>query len=295
MANLVRHAEDLALLGSATSTLKTYRTAWDIFVQFLDTFGWLGQSPRVDHIILFVSYLSMREYAPSTIFSYVSGVKYVTKMAGFQFHDSFVLSKILKGCKKGGSTADLRVPITIDLLEKMCDSLISVCSNTFEATLFRAMFLTAFFGLCRVSELTVTGDRCDHTVRASSVHSTQVGYVIFLLSSKNNQGGPPQAINISPHARLCPVAALRAYLSIRPDGQEKLFAHMDGSWVTDYQFRAVMQKSLKFIQVPDRNIKSHSFRIGGATYLHGLGCSDQQIRQAGRWKEGSSCFKGYIR
>lgn len=54
----------------------------------------------------------------------------------------------------------------------------------------------------------------------------------------------------------------------------------------------MLYKSLKFLEVPTNSFKSHSFRIGGATYLYLKGVSEIQIKHMGRWS--SSAFKSYI-
>ncbi len=246
-------------------------------------------------MLCFVAYLSRLGYAASTILGYISGVKYTVKIAGFNFDDSFILAKVLKGCKKGNSSPDVRIPITIQVLKSMCSNLWAVTNNSYEAVLFRAMFSVAFFGLCRVGEIASTDGLADHTILFHNVFSMPWGYSIALLSSKNNQCGPPQYISLRPNAIVCPVVALKAYLKARPPFKGKLFIHFDGSPVSDDNFRGVLHRTLEFLGVPSHNIKSHSFRIGGATYLHSLGYSDQFVREAGRWGENSTCYKRYIR
>ncbi len=202
---------------------------------------------------------------------------------------------MLKGCKSQGSSADLRVPITIQLLQKLCNCTWAVTANKYEALLFKAMFAVAFFGLCRVSEIAITQDSPRHTVLLHNVCPTQSGFVITLLSAKNNQNGPPQYINLYPNQVVCPVLALQEYLNVRKSDSQQLFVHFGGQPVTDSNFRGVLQKCLQFLRVPSFNVKSHSFRIGGATYLHMLGYSDEVVRSAGRWGKNSTCYKKYIR
>ncbi len=295
VADLSQHVELLTLLGSAQSTIRVYERAWDKFSQFLAMYGWQSSQPNVHHVLLFVAYLSKLGHPSSTIYSYVSGIKYRTRLAGLQIHQSFILSKVLKGCKKDFSTTDVRIPISIDLLTQLCQCLWAVTNSQYEATMFAAMFTLAFFGLCRVGEITYTGKSADHTICSQNVFKTHAGYVLALMSSKNNQSGPPQYINLAPNSIICPVSALGSYLSIRPYIAGKLFVHSDGSMVTDSNFRGVLSKALQFLQIPCQNVKSHSFRIGGATYMYSLGFSDDQIRKAGRWSLNSVCFKCYIR
>jgi len=54
-----------------------------------------------------------------------------------------------------------------------------------------------------------------------------------------------------------------------------------------------MQDILHMAGYSPKSFNTHSFRIGRATDMALEGCSDQQIKLAGRWK--SYAFKDYIK
>lgn len=69
--------------------------------------------------------------------------------------------------------------------------------------------------------------------------------------------------------------------------------HKSGEEVTQFQFRAVLCKWLKFLGLQDQYIPTHSFRIGKATEAFQDGLGAQVIKKLGRWD--SDCFQLYIR
>lgn len=71
-----------------------------------------------------------------------------------------------------------------------------------------------------------------------------------------------------------------------------IFCHIDGSPLTYYQFNQVLKKSLSFFRLDVTTFKSHSFRIGAATYLYMQGAPEQEIKAKGRWH--SNAFESYI-
>lgn len=65
------------------------------------------------------------------------------------------------------------------------------------------------------------------------------------------------------------------------------------SIVSYNDFSSGLRRYLQHFNLGDLHIRSHSFRIGGATYAASLGLSDSQICSLGRWN--SDAFKRYIR
>ena len=92
---------------------------------------------------------------------------------------------------------------------------------------------------------------------------------------------------------ICPVANLLSYLEIRGFSPGPLFCYSTGKHIPRSFFVKYLNLGIKFIGLQSGLYKSHSFRIGGASYLAELGYSDAQIRERGRWD--SDSFKKYIR
>ena len=92
---------------------------------------------------------------------------------------------------------------------------------------------------------------------------------------------------------MCPVRAVQGFIAIRNPQTCILFCHADGSPVMRYQFGAVLAKCIDYLGLPKGGCRTHSFRIGAASWLAKNGISDKTIKEMGRWK--SDAFLRYIR
>ncbi|XP_071797200.1 uncharacterized protein [Asterias amurensis] len=178
------------------------------------------------------------------------------------------------------------------------DKLTSYRSSIFEAQLFRAAFLFAFFGFLRVGEFTAKSKQVVSALRHSDV-SLQVaptGRVVVLnvRFSKTDQCGRGCFITIPECSRgdfaLCPVRAAAQFLSVLRPHCSSFFSHFNGDPVTRSQFTAVLQRSLGF---GDMRFSSYSFRIGAVTSAAMSGIPEADIQAMGRWK--SNAYSRYIR
>ena len=285
------------------NTHKTYATGWKAFTQFKQQTMSTSPHGSVGEIHHFIAWLSLQGLASSTIATYVSSVGYVHKLRGLTDPTKdFVVSKLLEGARRLRPCKDSRLPISLPLLRDIISALPTICLNQFESTLFRAVFLSAFFGFMRVSEIAV-GSRqhlrdsvlCCHDVTFSQLTAKDQSVTIQLRQSKNNQRGPPQCIHLVENTDqyLCPVSALRQFSAIRPQFLGPYFCHFDGSPLTQYQFNAVLQEALAFIGLDGARITSHSFRIGAASSASQLGVANNDIQCMGRWR--SDAFLTYVR
>jgi integrase len=99
-------------------------------------------------------------------------------------------------------------------------------------------------------------------------------------------------------SRICPIAAMRAYLAIRRSSQghifpnESLFIFSDGATLRRDQLTSFLRAFLTKLGLNASLFSGHSFRIGGATALAKAGVPEHIIQRMGRWS--SDAFKGYI-
>ena len=92
---------------------------------------------------------------------------------------------------------------------------------------------------------------------------------------------------------LCPVKATMDFLRIRGTKQGPLLTHYNGSFLSRFQFNKILEMTLTLAGPEKRNVKSHSFRIGGATNAMFKGIPYHKIKEMGRWKSDEA--KDYIR
>lgn len=218
--------------------------------------------------------------------SYLAGLSYLTKVQGFQDPtDQFLVSKLLQGLKRTNHTHDSRLPITKHLLQRIITILPSVCKENYESSLFSSAFSIAFYGLLRVSELTVTPKQNHWVLLREHLHVDHINKHLHLLVkfSKTDQTGKGTTLHIqSPGDLTCPYALVTKYLSFQSITKGPLFCHFGGSPVTRYQITAVLTKAISALNIDSTAYKSHSFRIGASTELVLKGYPSDIIQTSGR-------------
>lgn len=254
--------------------------------------------PSLEDITYFVSYLSLKGLASSTAKTYLAGVGYECKITGYEdVTNHFLIRKMLEGLSRSKSAKDTRAPITLDLLKKIIYTLPTICYSVYETHLFKAAFTLAFFGLMRVSEL-VIDDKRENT---SPVNLVDVKMNILknqieltIPKSKTDQQGLGSRIIIMATCDdTCPFSCMNEYLKQRSKVNGPLFCHFSGRPLTRFQFSSVLLKALKCLHIDTMFYKTHSFRIGGATYYHNTGVGEEELKTKGRWK--SKVYTKYIR
>lgn len=288
------------------SSAASYRRTFASYKAFIHQYIGLNTSPlppNVQHLTLFIAFCYEQGFSPATISTYVSALGYIFKMGNFQdISNHFVIKKLLQGVHKSRSTRDTRLPITPDILKKLILSLEETVSSFFHRTMFRAMFLLAFHAFLRVGEITSTGAKSQHyllrkhIVLGKAANTSDTLEITF--PHYKHTVNPSSILTISKNEidqQSCPVFALTQYLSLRKHETENipLFSFMDGVPVSRTFFTQQLQLSLKWAGLSFAVYKSHSFRIGAASFCASKGFSESQIQLMGRWR--SNAFKRYIR
>ena len=179
------------------STRQNYYSVWKVFNKF---FIKLDQKPKTweERILLFAGYLAEKNKKSNTIKSYVSAIKAVLRDDGIEIEeDRFLLSAITKGVSYHNDCIHTRLPIQKGVL---C-ILVKQLSDMFETqpyleSMYKALFVTAYFGLFRVGELT----KGDHPVCAKDVHiADNKRKLMFILhtSKTHSHNHNPQIIKIN--------------------------------------------------------------------------------------------------
>lgn len=294
------------LLHSAITegSRKTYQRAWTTYVDFASEFCESHASLLpvwVNNLALFISYLSARKFASSSISTYVSALSYVRKLAHFPDPTKhFLVQKILAAHSKLYSTPDVRLPITRGVLHRLVLALNHTNSSAYQRLLFQTMFLVAFYGFFRVGELTAKGANLKPLVQIQNLHfrfkdNCVTAATILIADYKHNSSRRPFSVVLDcvTGPDFCPVNYLQRYCAMRGPTPGPLFCFADGSPVKTSHFTQQLQRALNFCGLDSSQYKSHSFRIGAASSAADNGLSDAQIRHLGRWK--SDAFKLYIR
>ena len=205
-----------------------------------------------------------------------------------------LVQKILASTLKLKPRFDPRLPITLLILQQIVTALDNTVQSFMHRYLLKAMFTVAFFGLMRVGEITMSKDKVvplnlDQLVLSSSQA------LITISKFKHNKAMRPVEIPLPAQglSLICPVRALDDYLNYRGLDKGPLFCLSNLKPVPREFFIKHLRNALSFCGFPLDRYKSHSFRIGGASYYAELDFSDAQIRLLGRWD--SDAFLKYIR
>ena len=277
-----------------------YRRAWAVFREiYAQFYGSANPSlPLFSHCIpLFISYLSFRKLAFSTITSFLAAISYLHKLRGFSDPTkSFLIQKLLTAlsCKR---SVDIQIPVTQPVLDEVIRFLRLTNSSAFQRSLYSTMFLGAFYGLFRIGELATKSTRVAASViqfnnlTSLSTHEAKISISNYKHNTSNRPFDIIRAREVS--QPFCPVAALLQYCSTRGDHPGPLFCNADYSPISVDQFSCELQQCLAFCGLDTSRYKSHSFRIGGACHAADKGYSDAKICALGRWK--SEAFTVYLR
>lgn len=150
---------------------------------------------------------------------------------------------------------------------------------------FLCACLIAFYGLLRPGNVAITGpfDQSKR-VRRIDLMPCSWGYLLCLWHTKTVQFRERELHVILPQVNgdLCPATAFQAYLHLT-SGADLLGPLLltETATATYSIFRQKLHSILTQAGIDDSNIKGHSFRRGGATWLSHIGVPVDQIKVIG--------------
>ena len=159
--------------------------------------------------------------------------------------------------------------------------------------MLKAASLIAFFGLLRASEYLASHQThfdpsATLLVKDISFSKNHSHIIVHIKKSKTDPFRVGCNISIwANNGRRCPVTALRWYQLQYPH-TGPVFTFRDGSYLTRHQFSQIIQQC-----IPNINLNTHSFRIGGASTAYAAGVPETTIQTLGRWS--SDAYRLYIR
>ena len=290
-----------------SSTRSNYYCVWKTFNEF---FIRLDAKPETweERLVLFVAYLIENKKKSTTIKSYVSAIKAVLKDDDVFINENrFILNSLIRACRLNNDKVKTRLPIKKNLLELIVFQLETMFDKQpYLMILYQSLFVTAFYGLLRVGELTSS----QHVVKAKDVHigRNKEKLMFVLHTSKTHWAGEkPQVIKINSlkynsvglkkqitssekdkqDVKCCPFKLLRKYLSLRrkrKTDSEQFFIFRDGTPVSPLHFRNTLKETLIGLGLDGSVYGTHSLRAGNAVQMLENGISVETIRKLGRWK-----------
>ncbi|KAJ8300225.1 hypothetical protein KUTeg_021744 [Tegillarca granosa] len=251
------------------------------------------------NIQVYVAYLaSCKKLKYSTIRQYLNILTHIHKLSGYPdpLQDDYQLHHELMGVKRELGTAQKPVDIiTPDLLIaiRRTLNLRSIADSSFWCAC-----QVSFFGLLRPGNIVVNRIfNKDRDLRRLDAFACNWGFIIRLRWTKTIQFREKVFEVLLPriqHELLCPAKAIELMLSLTVgfDPLGPLFLADVGSVLTYELFRTKLRTALIAAGHDPSNIKGHSFRRGGATWLHKIGIPLDFIKAIGGWA--SDCVLRYI-
>ena len=245
---------------------------------------------HVQHLIFFLEFNSQTskyEHLKHLLYC----VKYLHMCKDIPFPTgSFELETTLQGLKRRLSgTVNQVLPITPEILKKIYEKL---NMNKLADLAVWCSFLVTFYCLLRkANSVPETPDYdVDKILARKHVrfdHSNRM-VLIFVGWSKTNQFGNrdlvvPVPANDDPaldlYRHICSL-----FTRVRVSGERPAFSFSNKHFVSYTSFTSRLKSLLLSAGVDPAQYSGHSFRRGGATYLHSLGATPLEIQASGDWQ-----------
>uniref|UniRef100_A0ABM0MB28 Uncharacterized protein LOC102801901 n=1 Tax=Saccoglossus kowalevskii TaxID=10224 RepID=A0ABM0MB28_SACKO len=297
-------------------TIGSYSTgvrAWLRFTALSEIPGQSTSHPRIseDILIYFVTHCATNLHLKyTTIKVYLAGIRNYYILGGYpnplltlQGQSPLRLNYVLRGILRlQGNETRPRLPITVDILQRLCNLLRQGVFGPYFDLMLESVFLLAFYGFLRCSEFTCPTSTfnmqynlclADISVPDHAAHIT-----IHIKASKTDQFRKGFDLRLFPTGTpFCPVTMLQQFLSVRhkmfPLATEPLFLLPERTPLNRRIFTESLRILLARIGLQPHLFAGHSFRIGAATTAASAHVPDHLIQTLGRWS--SNCYRTYIR
>ena len=283
-------------------TVKCYSMLFRSFVAFCMFTKVNISKISVSVVLSYLEFLVENEVSVKMVMNHVSAIRAMSILYDLP-HEAWRQPKVgyfMKALKlHRPMVLTKRNIIDIKTLKRMVAS----CHRLPNADVFKAVFLTAFFGFFRLSNL------APHAITEfdSTRHFTG-GDVFFLKSeaqlllkwSKTIQYRDEYKMVTIPKlgvSPICPYRALRKIMALYNPGQnEPLFqVQTAAGWqvLTDTRIRKTLAKINLAMDLPSNYYTFHAFRRSGASLAYDLDIPVKEIKEHGTWA--SECVWRYIR
>jgi len=290
------HARALALSNSIDiSTRKCYGSACNSYLTFIRLHNFPIE-PTPDTLSFFIVYMS-HHISPRSVKTYLSGL--TNQLLPFfpdvrEARQSHLVKKTLQGCLKLKSKPTSRKqPLSTADISLILSHFAT--STDHDDLLFVALFLTAFFALHRLGELTFPDDNTIRdwrkVIRRSSVTLHEDRYGFTLPAHKADRQFEGNSIVVWGEQFGYPsLTHFQNYLRSR----DAKFPLASPLWLTSSGLIPTRTFFIKRLRTFfPTSVAGQSLRAGGATMLAEKGTAPYLIQAAGRWS--SDAFRLYVR
>lgn len=275
------------------STSSAHRTHFRTFILYTLHFE-LNMDISLPTVLSFMQYLYMNGISPKVIGNYISSIRtmcawYDIDHGALSHHKVFLLLRSFK--INNLSQPTVRGIFDIPTLQKISES----CCNSYDPPLFRSIFLVAFYGFFRMSNIAPHSasafDPSRHFLRQDVIFSPP-GVHIRVKWSKTQQNRQEVKWTQLPKVQnqiLCPVTALHSLLTSRPLSPRAplFFCKAANQSIHDTKIRDILRTILQTLGITHQGHGFHAFRRSGASWAFDNNIPIEQIMAHGSWRSGA--------
>ena len=239
-----------------------------------------------------------RRLSYKSIKVYLAGIQFKSALQGFplQIHRFPRIYYALRGIRRlqgNEFTRPPRSPITLYHLSRLRIYSKQNFSHPDDKMLSAAVLL-AFFALLRCSEYTCPKSKHYDPECTLQFHDIcfEKNFQFVQVRIAQSKTDPFRVgCNLKVWAtggKLCPVRAMKRFIQTHPFRKGPLFVFSEGSFLTRARLANILHSA-----IPEVNLNTHSFRIGGASAAAAAGIPDSTIQVMGRWA--SNAYRLYLR
>ena len=275
-------------------TLQAQNSHLTTFLQFCEFTSQAIEDITPCTIIAFIEFLVQNGLSHSSISNYLSSLKTCFKLYSLPCqilqHEWVRLTMTM-------TSIALNVPVPLKIkgifdISHMCQ-LVSLCDSMCHGLVFKPLFLCAFFGFLRLSNIVPVSlgsfDVMTHLCRADFVRSESHGSLIIKWSKtlqKQNEFKVIQLPLLYP-SPLCPLSALQTmYSAIPANANSPLFCIPQGLGLiplTQSKVRKRLRAMVLSLGLDPDLLSFHSFRRSGASFAFNNNIDVDAIKRQGTW------------
>ncbi len=292
LQNLAQRAEDLARASLSPATRKAYQAAWTAFETWCRDNGLPALPAAPETLALYLAKLAP-EKGVRTVNKALAAIALAHRSAGHVSPtEDRQVRRVARGLRRThGKPAKGKDPVRVDDLSAMVRDLGADLVDVRD----KALLLLGFAGAFRRAELVA--------LDVEDIKEVPEGLVVMLRRSKVDQEGEGRKVGIpkARRARLCPVAAVKAWTTAAGISAGPLFRPVD-RWgklrpegrLSDRAVALVVQRVAKRAGIDPANLAGHSLRSGFCTEAARAGASERAIMSQTGHKS-TTTLRGYIR
>jgi site-specific recombinase XerD len=283
-------ARTFAELEKATSTRRSYRTAFRIFADWCHARGLVPVPASPDTVAAFLAAEATAAAKASTIAHRAAAIRYAHRLAG---HETPTTAETVRAVMRGirrtiGTAPERKAPATADVIGEM----LRLCPPTLAGQRDRALLALGFAGAFRRSELVA--------LSVADLVEMPDGFRVLIRHSKTDQEGAGQEIAIPRGYRLRPVEAVQTWLEAAAITEGPVFravlkgGRLQTAALTPHSVAVIVKSYAERAGLDPAAYAGHSLRAGFITSAAEAGASVLRIADQSR-HQSLDTLRGYVR